>query len=60
MTAKDPLVGVLRDDEEKPVFQCRKTGLLYVWDQPPKRYVSVMNVQLERKTKEPSNVQRSK
>jgi len=43
---KDPKVGLLRDDE-RTVYQCRKTGLLYVWEQPPKRYVSVQSVELK-------------
>jgi methionyl-tRNA synthetase len=39
-------VGKLHDGG-KPVFQCRKTGLLYVWGDAPKRYVSVMGVALD-------------
>jgi methionyl-tRNA synthetase len=46
MSDKDPQVGKLHDGG-KPVFQCRKTGLLYVWGDAPKRYVSVMGVALD-------------
>lgn len=56
---KDPQVGHLHDDEDKPVFQCAKTGLLYVWAEPPKRYVSVMNVQFNPPSKEKANVRRN-
>ena len=59
MNRNDPVVGVLRDGEEQPVFQCRKTGLLYIWDVPPKRYVSVMSVNLDREPKERTNARRS-
>jgi hypothetical protein len=41
----DMVVGVWKK-ENKPVYQCRKTGLLYYFTDRPKRYVPVNDVHL--------------
>ena len=46
MKSPDPKVG-RTVEENRPVFQCMKTGLLYYYADPPKRYVSVTNVELK-------------
>jgi len=46
MKRTDPEVG-RTVEENRPVFQCVKTGLLYYYADPPKRYVSVTNVELK-------------
>lgn len=46
MKNPDPKVG-RTVEENRPVFQCVKTGLLYYYADPPKRYVSVTNVELK-------------
>ena len=43
---RDEVVGSLKTDEQRPVFQCGDTGLLYVYADPPKRYVFVSDVHL--------------
>jgi hypothetical protein len=41
----DREVGTTHEDG-RAVFQCARTGLLYCWADPPKRYVSTFNVRL--------------
>lgn len=43
MNQTDPTVGRTVDGD-RPVLQCMKTGLLYYYADPPKRYVSVTEV----------------
>lgn len=43
----DAAVGVHKDSD-RTVYQCKKSGLLYVLDDPPRRFVSVHAVELAR------------
>ena len=43
MNKTDPMVGRTVDGD-RPVLQCMKTGLLYYYADPPKRYISVTEV----------------
>jgi hypothetical protein len=54
MNQKDQQVGTTVDDS-RPVFQCVKTGLLYYYADPPKRYTSVTDVLLGKERKEVIN-----
>lgn len=51
MNKTDPTVGRTVDGD-RPVLQCMKTGLLYYYADPPKRYVSVTDVFLGNPKKE--------
>ena len=46
-------------NDGRPVFQCGRTGLLYVLGDRPKHYVSVTSIKLEA-AKEQSNGRRGK
>jgi hypothetical protein len=41
----DKVVGVWKS-QGRPVYQCKKTGLLYAFMDRPKRYVPVVDVEL--------------
>lgn len=57
---RDEVVGTLKSDEQRPVFQCGDTGLLYVFADPPKRYVFVSDVFLGEMPKEKPSCSGSK
>lgn len=44
-STEDCIIGV--DCDGNAVFRCEKTKLLYVYGQPPKRYISVSKVIFE-------------